>query len=207
MSKRKGLSYEEKTVKLLELFHDDKDVYTLKQLEPLAQKRKGIISKSVKDVLQALLSEGLVEGDKIGTGQYYWSFPSQAALVQARTIEKLEADIEVAREQHRAALAAMEASKSGREDTPERRALLEEFEGLRAKRARLANEIALRADQDPELLKAIDEDTNIAYAAANRWTDNIFNIKTWAVKKHNMAPSDFNKNFGVPADLDYVEPN
>jgi len=204
MSKRKGLSFEEKTEKLLELFHDDKDVFTLKVLEPLAQKRKGIVSKTVKDVLQGLLSDGLVEGDKIGTGQYYWSFPSQAALVQKRAIDKLEADIAGARESQRIAAEAIEAAKTGREDTSERRALLEEYEALRSKRARLAEEIKLYADQDPEILDAIQDDTKIAFDAANRWTDNIFNIKSWATRKFGMSSTDFHKSFVVPAELDYV---
>jgi len=43
----------------------------------LAPKLKGIVSQSVKDVLQSLLDDGLVQMDKIGASNFYWSFPSR----------------------------------------------------------------------------------------------------------------------------------
>lgn len=33
---------------------------------------------SVKDVLQSLVDDAMVEQDKIGTSNYFWSFPSKA---------------------------------------------------------------------------------------------------------------------------------
>jgi len=41
--------------------------------------------------------------------------------------------------------------------------------------------------------------------AVNRWTDNIFNIKSWCKKnKFAMEESALDKNFGFPADMDYL---
>ena len=34
---------------------------------------------SVKDVLQSLVDDALVDTDRIGTSNYFWSFPSKAA--------------------------------------------------------------------------------------------------------------------------------
>lgn len=34
------------------------------------------MQQSVKDVLQSLVDDGLVTVEKIGTSNYYWSFPS-----------------------------------------------------------------------------------------------------------------------------------
>lgn len=31
----------------------------------------------VKDILQGLVDDGLVESDRIGTSNYYWAFPSK----------------------------------------------------------------------------------------------------------------------------------
>lgn len=33
---------------------------------------------TVKDVLTSLVSDGLVDSDKIGTSVYFWAFPSKA---------------------------------------------------------------------------------------------------------------------------------
>ncbi len=40
--------------------------------------------------------------------------------------------------------------------------------------------------------------------AVNRWTDNIFNIKSWCKNKFSMEESALDKNFGIPADMDYL---
>ena len=45
---------------MLELFHEKKDVFQLKELEKICPKEKGITSMSVKDVLQSLVDDNLV---------------------------------------------------------------------------------------------------------------------------------------------------
>ena len=34
---------------------------------------------SVKDVLQSLVDDGMVDSDHIGTSNYFWAFPSKAS--------------------------------------------------------------------------------------------------------------------------------
>lgn len=47
----------------------------MQELEKIAPKEKGIISQSVKDVIQNLVDDGLVDTDKIGTSVYFWAYP------------------------------------------------------------------------------------------------------------------------------------
>lgn len=75
MSKRKGLTLDEKRMRMLHLFYEKKEFFTLKELEKIAPKEKGIIAQSVKDVLQTLVDDGLVRSEKIGTSVYFWTFP------------------------------------------------------------------------------------------------------------------------------------
>lgn len=56
-----------------------KDFFNLKELEKIAPKEKGIISQSVKEVVQSLVDDGLVDTDKIGSSVYFWAFPSKAS--------------------------------------------------------------------------------------------------------------------------------
>jgi Mnd1 HTH domain len=60
------------------LFALQKDFFQLKELEKSCQKEKGITSMSVKDILQSLVDDGMVDTDKIGTSVYFWAFPSKA---------------------------------------------------------------------------------------------------------------------------------
>lgn len=136
-SKKRGLSLEEKKAAVLSIFHETKDVFTLKVLpravtalgwsseqdagmfpgstqdavhlvtssltrpactpcrlsfattaqdvEKLAPK-KGVIVQSVKEVLQALVDDSVLHQDKIGISNFFWSFPSEAA-VKVRTLQ------------------------------------------------------------------------------------------------------------------------
>lgn len=76
MSKR-GVPLEEKRQRLLKIFHETCDVFQLRDMEKLGAKQ-GVISQSVKDVIQSLVDDGLVCMEKIGSSNYYWSFPSDA---------------------------------------------------------------------------------------------------------------------------------
>lgn len=41
--------------------------------------------------------------------------------------------------------------------------------------------------------------------AANRWTDNIFAVKSWCKNKFNIEESTLDKQFGIPAEFEYLE--
>mgnify|MGYP005984694169 CR=1 FL=1 len=72
---KKGLTFDEKKAKMLQLFYEKKEFFQLKELERIAPKEKGIVANSVKEVVQALVDDGAVDTDKIGGSIYFWSFP------------------------------------------------------------------------------------------------------------------------------------
>ncbi len=49
------------------------------------------------------------------------------------------------------------------------------------------------------------EYTQLAKDAANRWTDAIFQVKGYVRDKFNIADAQLDKEFGIPADFDYLE--
>lgn len=77
--RRKPLSIEEKRKRMIELFHESKEFWQLKELEKIAPKSKGIVEKSVKEVIDCLVDDGCVNTEKIGTSNYYWSYPGDMA--------------------------------------------------------------------------------------------------------------------------------
>lgn len=60
---------------MLQIFHETKEFFTLKEIEKIAVQKKQIVVQSVKDVLEELVNDGLVKSEKIGTSTYYWKFP------------------------------------------------------------------------------------------------------------------------------------
>ena len=56
---KKGLSWEEKRQKILEIYLQQKQVFNLKEIEKIGAK-KGVVFQTIKDVNQSLVDDNLV---------------------------------------------------------------------------------------------------------------------------------------------------
>lgn len=189
---------------MMEFFYEKKDVFQLKELEKLCQKEKGITSMTVKEVLQSLVDDGLVDTDKIGTSIYYWAFPSKASQKRKRKIEELQKSIEEAKAKKLALADMIKQTSMGREDTADRQSILAQVEERNAEKAALLAKLKQYEECDPEALEMMKQQAKAATEAANRWTDNIFAVKSWIKNKFNFDEATINKQFSIPEDLDYV---
>ncbi|XP_069778988.1 meiotic nuclear division protein 1 homolog [Narcine bancroftii] len=205
MSKKRGLSFEEKRSRMMEIFFETKDVFQLKDLEKIAPKEKGITSMSVKEVLQSLVDDALVDTDRIGTSNYFWAFPSKALHTRNQKLEKLNRQLIEGTERKQNLHQIIEKAKVGRENTENRGTLSKELEGLRRERNQLKTELEKYQECDSEVVEQIRQSNKIAKDAANRWTDNIFTIKSWAKKKFGFEQNQIDKTFGIPEDFDYID--
>uniref|UniRef100_A0ACB8E7X6 Uncharacterized protein n=1 Tax=Sphaerodactylus townsendi TaxID=933632 RepID=A0ACB8E7X6_9SAUR len=62
-----------------------------------------------------------------------------------------------------------------------------------------------RSSRIPHVKCPMRQANKVAKEAANRWTDNIFSVKSWAKRKFGFEDSKINKTFGIPEDFDYVD--
>ncbi|CAI0628487.1 unnamed protein product [Linum tenue] len=154
MSKKRGLSLEEKREKMLQIFYESQDFFLLKELEKLGPK-KGVITQSVKDVIQSLVDDDLVLKDKIGTSVYFWSLPSSAGNQLKNVSDKLKSDLESSNKRYKELVEQSAALKKGREESDEREVALTELKGLQAKHNELKEELAKYADNDPAAFEAM----------------------------------------------------
>ncbi|GAB1224288.1 hypothetical protein ENUP19_0186G0006 [Entamoeba nuttalli] len=86
MSRNKPLSKEEKRQRLKALFNETRE-------KKIAPKEKGIVSKTVEEVLKELVDDGIVHSEKIGTSVYFWGFPSEEFVNKKVESERLEEEI------------------------------------------------------------------------------------------------------------------
>ncbi|KAJ2721482.1 Meiotic nuclear division protein 1 [Coemansia sp. Benny D115] len=198
------LTVDEKRKRLLEIFHETSEPYLLKELEKIGPKQKGIVSQSVKDVLQSLVDDSLCHCEKIGTSNYFWSFPSEQALRRRNRIEELRRQISQAEAKNAELEASIEQAMLGRENTDERVQLLAELAEVEAKCEGQRKELRVFEECDPKVLGARRAEAVVARDAANRWTDNVFIMQSWMREKFNIETSQFEKYFGIPADFDNV---
>ncbi|VAI17117.1 unnamed protein product [Triticum turgidum subsp. durum] len=139
---------------MLQIFYESQDFYLLKELEKMGPK-KGVISQSVKDVVQSLVDDDLVLRDKIGTSVYFWSLPSCAGNQLRTTYNKLESDLSNSKKRYMELLEQRDDLKRGREDTDEREDALEELKAVELRHKKLKEELAAYADSDPSALEAM----------------------------------------------------
>ncbi|KAM8968713.1 meiotic nuclear division protein 1 homolog [Sarcophilus harrisii] len=205
MSKKKGLSAEEKRTRMMEIFFETKDVFQLKDMEKIAPREKGITAMSVKEVLQSLVDDGMVDSERIGTSNYFWAFPSKALHARKRKLETLSTQFSEGNQKKENLQQSIKKAKIGRQDTEERASFLKELVSLQQQKEQLKAELEKYKECDPEVVEEIRQANKVAKDAANRWTDNIFAIKSWAKRKFGFEESKIDKNFGIPEDFDYID--
>ncbi|KAK3860930.1 hypothetical protein Pcinc_021624 [Petrolisthes cinctipes] len=204
MSRRKGLSHEEKRQKMMELFYEKKDFFQLKELEKMGPKEKGVISQAVKEIVQSLVDDAMVDTDKIGTGVYFWAFPSKAISIRKRKIDDQNDKLQEVNKKLKIKKEKLEQAKVGREEGEGREEMLRRLSQLEDSQNQLNKDIQKYRDCDPEVLAQMKEGSVVAQAAANRWTDNICEVKRWVKNKFSISEDVLNKTFDIPEDLDYI---
>lgn len=157
-------------------------VYTFKELEKLLPAVGSINGMQVKDYLQALQDENHIRVEKIGSGNWYWSFKSEAKKAKAHTISSLET------EESKLAASLSEAEKQIKEEMTkrdeenemlegggglDRKALMQAHEDLLEQADGLDEALAAFSENDPaEVLRRVG-DVQKLREGAMRWSDNI----------------------------------
>eukprot|EP01147_Barroeca_monosierra_P005810 gene5809-9029_t len=199
MPGKKGLSLEQKRSRMLDFFYETEDVFPLKTVEKRCAKEKGITSMAIKDVLQSLVDDGLVHGEKIGTSNYYWAFPSEGANIKKSLQHNLDQAL------------------SSRQDTPKRAKLLSTLENKQQEEAAIDQALKEFADCDPDMLAQRGKSPlmlhlrppivgqNYPIRTLIFPADNVFAIRTWCQRKFSIDLKILDKQFGIPEELDYIE--
>ncbi|KUJ22480.1 meiotic nuclear division protein 1 [Mollisia scopiformis] len=176
-----------KQAKILEYFKESMSVFTLKELEKLLPAVASINQMQVKDNLQALQDEYLIRVEKIGSGNWYWCFSSEAKKSKENALNTLKAEESKLQASIADAERYIEEEMAKREDDEEmlegtgmdRKALLETHEMLLREMDGLDKELARYSDNDPaEVLRKVEE-TKALKSSAIRWTDNIESLESF----------------------------
>ncbi|XP_038880240.1 meiotic nuclear division protein 1 homolog isoform X2 [Benincasa hispida] len=192
---------------MLQIFYESQDFFLLKELEKLGP-RKGVISQSVKDVVQSLVDDDLVSKEKIGTSVYFWSLPSCAGNQLRNVCRKLESDLQTCKNRLEELTEQSNELKKGREESEEREEALAKLKAIELKHKELKDEMLQYADNDPAAFEAMKNAIDDAHAAANRWTDNIFTLRQWCSNNFPQAKEQLEnlyKEVGMTDDFDYLE--
>lgn len=158
---------------------------------------------SVADINQSLIDDGLVNKEKIGGSNYFWSFPAARDRKMQLEHAKVKEDIQDLKQKVAEASAKLADAKRGREDEDgERAKKLQRLKDLAEERKKAEAELATLRENDPQALADLEKELQLVKAAANRWTDNIFTCKAYLVKKKNMGKKEADAMLGITSAFD-----
>ncbi len=159
----------------------------------------------MKDVLQSLVDDNLVYSDKCGNQTVYWALPSAATQARRGKLEAQRGALDAKRAARGAIQSSIAKLRRGREAGAERDTQLARLSTASARVAELDRALQRFASLSPAAIKQMREDTAALRTGANRWTDNIFALQSWAVNKHGLDKGQFNKQFEISDELDYLD--
>jgi hypothetical protein len=80
----------QKAATILAWFHKTAQAHSVKDLEKTLPQVGAISGMHVKDYLQALADDNKIRVEKIGSGNWYWSFPSDEKKAKDAALEKAQ---------------------------------------------------------------------------------------------------------------------
>ncbi|MCJ1350496.1 MAG: hypothetical protein MMC33_000477 [Icmadophila ericetorum] len=155
--------------------------HTLKDLEKILPSVASINGMQVKDYLQALSDEGQIRVEKIGSGNWYWSFPSEAKKAKEAVLSALQEEyhtIESAMGELKSKIEDAEVV-AGESEAGERQELMERQARGNEEVETLKVELESYSECDPATVIRKKHEIEAFKVKAQRWTDNIYCLEEY----------------------------
>ena len=167
-----------------------------------AAAKKGVVFQAVKDVVQALVDDSLVHVDKIGTSNWYWAFAGEEGAALATRAGALERERAHAAAEAEALDGRLQAARAACPATEERQAAEVVLAAAAQANATARAEMESFASGDAAMMETMRGGAAPAKQGANRWTDNVFMLKSWVEKKMGSR-EETNMFFKQQAEIDF----
>ncbi|KAL1964638.1 hypothetical protein VTN77DRAFT_6812 [Rasamsonia byssochlamydoides] len=190
----KSLSPAAKQQLILDHIRSTRTCHTLKDLEKVLPSVASINGMQVKEYMQALVDDSKVRMEKIGSVNWYWSFPSEEKREREQVKERLTRELERVQKtteelemELQARIAATQGADGDDEAAAEEEAAQREI--LMQRRDKLTAEVKrIRADEEALLaggaagVERKKEEIETWKREASMWTDNIYILEQYVTK-------------------------
>lgn len=172
MSKKRGLSADDKRAVLLKIYHQSKEPFNLKEIESLGSKA-GVVMQTIKDINQSLTDDSFVLTDKIGSANFFWSFPCKMLNDKVTEKTQLESSITQLTNSTKEYENLKEKLLENRIQSSIRTEKLNKLELLLQEDKELDSQLECLKMNDPERIIELQKQALLNLNSANRWTDNV----------------------------------
>ena len=157
-------------------------VHSLKDLEKCLPGVASINGMQVKEYLQALSDENQIHVEKIGSGNWYWSFMSEEKKAREGVLSKLQDEKQKMEKAMEDLRGRIEEAKEGVGEggvEGERNELTRKYADGKEELETLRKELAGYSDCDPgEIVRKRQELTSLK-AKAETWTENVYCLEAY----------------------------
>lgn len=173
---------------ILDYLHRSRTCHTLKDLEKLLPTVASINSMQVKDYIQALHDDNKIHVEKIGSGNWYWSWAGEEKVQLDKTKASLIADIGKIdasisdMEAKRAALVAESGGVASPEEERERKDMFERKLSLESEISELRTEEEARVNGAMGGIDQKEQNIQQFKRETETWTDNIYILEEYLKK-------------------------
>ncbi|KAK8218712.1 meiotic nuclear division protein 1 [Phyllosticta capitalensis] len=181
----KSLPPAAKQALILDWFHESGVAHSIKDLEKALPSVASINAMQVKEYLQALSDDSKIRVEKIGSGNWYWSFPSEARRDKEAELARAQVEWDKAARALEELGAKVDQMREAREDEEEldaadsRQRLTQKMETLKTTLAGLRKELVSYSDSDPVELELKRRALQSTQLEAEKWTDQIQSMEMW----------------------------
>ncbi|KAI0980258.1 hypothetical protein GJ496_001056 [Pomphorhynchus laevis] len=201
---KKRTTFEDKRNIVKAVLQEKEDFYQLKDIEKICQSSKGIRGQLVKEIVQSLLDDNLIESDKIGTSLYYWSFKYKQLLQLKNEIRENNHRISELQELLKSATVKIDQLNADDGQIKEARNLMKLKDKLAVEVSETKISLNDKSELSSEALLEKKNKLDNVVDAANAWTDLIFSLKGLIKNFNTASEDDVNKYFEIDPHLDYI---
>ena len=202
MKKKKGLTLEDKRQILLKLFKGSGSFFHYKDIEKHCTQNK-ISFMLVKDLVNGITADNLLESEKIGSSTFYWSLPNRVYDAKKNQLEREKKNIENAKNEIENLKQKIEENKAIRVENEERKKNLEELAELENQKKEYLKILKDFESKDPEKYEKYINATKCMGQLNDFWVDNIYTVEQWM--KTKRPDVDFEKMFPAVQELHLFE--
>ena len=157
----------------------------------------------MKEFNQSLVDDNMVYSDKIGSANFFWSFPSKEQADKTNRKEQTQKMITHNKELRDKFNSEFDKGKENRNQDGREEKMMR-FNSIQLDESRYDEILLAGKENDPEEIQKIRDHCSICKAASERWTDNVFQMKKYLTKSRGFSGKEADKNLGITAEYDYV---
>ncbi|KAF2255474.1 meiotic nuclear division protein 1 [Trematosphaeria pertusa] len=174
-----------KQATILAWFHKTAVAHSIKDLEKALPQVASINGMQVKDYLQALSDENMIRVEKVGSGNWYWSFPSDAKKAKEDALEKVQEEYNKANTIVTELQAKVDEAGAARAEDEDmlmgcdRKTLITKHADLTKELEKLRQELAAYSEQDPVEMEKKRNETQLSRNEVEKYTDQVLSMEGW----------------------------